>query len=200
MTTKAKSKERTEVKRVICCASPGCNGSCRLLVTVKDGRIISMKPDRRLINGRRQYTSCPDRLPHLLKWLNYPDQLMYPLKRAGERGENKWERISWDQALDEIADKLKQLKAQYGAECLAVTEGTERSDLYGLRTRFLNLFGNPRNIGDPGVVCSCNKKAMNRALVGTAIGGGGAGRGRDRRGHGGAEGEDPPRMTCSHGH
>ena len=74
-------------------------------------------------------------MPHLLDWLYHPDQLMYPLKRIGERGENRWERVTWDQALDEIADKLKQLKTQYGAETLAVTEGTYRSDLFGIRSR-----------------------------------------------------------------
>ena len=45
-----------------------------------------------------------------MKWQYHPDQLMHPLKRIGEPGENRWERISWDQALDEIAEKLKQIK------------------------------------------------------------------------------------------
>ena len=53
--------------------------------------------------------------------------------------ENQWEKISWSQALDEIADKLKDLKSQYGAETLSVVEGTLRSDLCGIRSRFLNL-------------------------------------------------------------
>jgi thiosulfate reductase/polysulfide reductase chain A len=169
MTTQTNNKEGTMVKKVICSASPGCHNRCRLLVTVKDGKIVRIAGDMRTIAGRKQFRSCPDRLPHFIDWLYHPDQLMYPLKRVGERGENKWERITWEQALDEIAEKLKMLKEHYGAETLAVKEGTERSDLYGMRTRFLNLFGNPRNLGDAGVVCSCNKKAMRRALLGTSI-------------------------------
>ena len=43
-------------------------------------------------------------------------RLLYPLKRAGERGEGKWERISWDQALDEIAAKLLDLRERYGID------------------------------------------------------------------------------------
>jgi anaerobic selenocysteine-containing dehydrogenase len=96
---------------------------------------------------------CGGRLPHLIKWLYHPDQLMHPMKRAGERGENKWEKVSWEQALDEIANKLTQLKSAYGPECLAVKEGTYRSDLYPIRSRFLNLFGNPGNFVGPGTVC-----------------------------------------------
>ena len=49
-----------------------------------------------------------------------PKRLLHPLKRAGERGEGKWEEISWDQALDEIAAKLLQLRDDYGPESLAM--------------------------------------------------------------------------------
>jgi anaerobic selenocysteine-containing dehydrogenase len=94
---------------------------------------------------------------------------MYPLKRAGDRGENRWERISWDLALDEIAEKLDHIKSEYGAESLGVIEGTYRSDFYGIRTRFLNLFGNPGNIGCAGTVCMCNRTALGFALAGAPV-------------------------------
>ena len=84
----------------------------------------------------------------------------------GERGENQWEQIPWDQALDEIAAKLAELKEKYGPETLAVHEGTYRSDMYAMRTRFLNLFGNPSNIGCAGTICRCNTVAMNYASPG----------------------------------
>ncbi len=167
MKTEANNKESTEVKKAVCWPSPGCHDMCGVVVSVKDRRIVKIRGSRQTVNGKRLFQSCPDRLPHLIDWLYHPDQLMYPLKRVGERGENKWERVSWDKALDEIADKLKQIKAEYGAESLAVIEGTARSDLYGIRSRFLNLFGNPRNIGDPGTVCSANKAALRYVLLGT---------------------------------
>ncbi|MFH1031844.1 MAG: molybdopterin-dependent oxidoreductase [Chloroflexota bacterium] len=161
--------KETEVKRVVCYASPGCHNNCSLLVSVKDGQIVKIRGNRERIHGRRGFQSCPDRMPHLIQWLYHPDQLMHPLKRVGERGENKWQQISYGQALDEIAEKLKQIKAKYGAESLTVIEGTERNDIYAIRTRFLNVFGNPRNVGDPGVICACNKSALRRALLGTPI-------------------------------
>ena len=156
-----------ETRKVMCWPSPGCHCNCGLLVNVKNNKIINMRgnPD---YPGNRGYV-CAERFPHLKKWLEHPDQLMYPLKRHGERGDNRWDRISWEQAMDEIADKLKYLKANYGAETLSVIEGTFRSDLYGIRSRLLNLFGNPANVGAPGTSCGCNKEAICLALAGTHI-------------------------------
>jgi thiosulfate reductase / polysulfide reductase chain A len=160
-------EQGVETKKIICWASPGCASSCGVLAQVKDGRILSMKgnPDFPGSKG----AVCSQRFPHLVKWLEHPDQLKYPLKRKGERGENQWERISWDQALDEIAAKLKQLKADYGAETLSVIEGTYRTDLYGIRGRFLNLFGNPQNAAAPGITCGCNKECMDIMLGGSNL-------------------------------
>lgn len=159
------NEKDSETKHVMCWASPGCHDNCRLEVTVKDGRVEKLRGDRNFPKHRMQ--GCGRRMPHLKDWLYHPDQLMHPLKRAGERGENQWQRISWDQAMDEIAEKLTQLKTGYGAECLAVKEGTYRSDLYGIRTRFLNLFGNPGNVVSPGTICFTNKMALFYALAGT---------------------------------
>ena len=164
MPDKPAVNEGLETKKIICWSSPGCSSGCGLLVQVKDGEIVNMRgnPD---FPGNRGVV-CKERFPHILKWLKHPDQLMYPLKRRGERGEDQWERISWEQALDEIAAKLTSLKAQNGAETLSVIEGTYRSALYGIRSRFLNLFGNPANVGAPGTSCACNKVALTLALAG----------------------------------
>jgi anaerobic selenocysteine-containing dehydrogenase len=57
----------------------------------------------------------PDALP--------PDRLRYPLKRTGKRGEGKWERISWEQALDEMADKIRKIREEYGPESIGMLPG-----------------------------------------------------------------------------
>jgi anaerobic selenocysteine-containing dehydrogenase len=156
-----------EVKKTLCWPSPGCHCNCGLLVRVKDNRILDIRgnPDFPYNRG----AVCAERVPHFVKWLEHPDQLMHPLKRQGERGENRWERVSWDQALDEIAARLEDLKARYGAECLSTIEGTYRSDFYPIRARFLNLFGNPGNVGAAGTACACNKVALSFALAGTTL-------------------------------
>ena len=126
-----------EIKRSICTF---CAANCGVLVHVEKGKIIKIEGNRD--HPLSQGYIC-ERIKYAIKWLYHPDQLHYPLKRAGDRGENKWERITWDQALDEIAEKLRELKEQYGPETLAVTEGTLRGALFWMRSRFCYLFGNP---------------------------------------------------------
>ncbi len=157
---------KKDIKHIMCWASPGCHDRCGLLATVEDGKWISAKGNP---NYPKKGQGCKDRLPHFEKWLYHEAQLRYPLKRKGERGENKWERISWDQALDEIASKLAAIKDQFGAQSLSVHEGTYRNDMYGIRARFLNLFGNPANVAGAGTICKCNRVALWLALVGSGI-------------------------------
>ena len=77
-------EEISEVKKIMCWGSPGCSSNCGLLATVKDGRIVNLRGNPDHPNNRGAV--CTERLPHLIKWLEHPDQLMHPLKRKGERG------------------------------------------------------------------------------------------------------------------
>lgn len=63
----------------------------------------------------------------------HPDRLLYPLKRVGERGEGKWERISWDEAISTIAGKLKEIKEKYGPEAIHISCGSGQKHV-GLET------------------------------------------------------------------
>ena len=151
---------KEEIKKVGC---RFCYAGCGLLLHTKDGRVIDAKanPEHRLTRG----FSC-ERIRYAAKWLYHPDQLLYPLKRTGKRGEGKWARISTEQAMNEIANKLNELKVKYGAETLAVTEGTYRGENFWARSRFCNLFGNPQNIFHPGVICALNCLAIGQAIMG----------------------------------
>ena len=94
---------RQEVKKTCC---QFCSNMCGVLVTVEDGKVVSImgNPDHPMSHG----FVC-ERVRIAPKWLYHPDQLMYPLKRRGRRGEGKWQRIGWDEALAEIGQKLLQL-------------------------------------------------------------------------------------------
>ena len=155
----------TDERQIVCWASPGCKMYCGLIAERENGKLTRLRPNPEYPSPNK---GCPDRLPHHIKWLYSDIQIKKPLKRIGGRGEGKWEEISWDRALDEIAAKLQELKDKYGPETLSVTEGTYRSDIYYIRTRFLNLFGNPSNIGCAGTICHCNTVALSMALIGTA--------------------------------
>jgi anaerobic selenocysteine-containing dehydrogenase len=54
------------------------------------------------------------------QWVHSPDRLKYPLRRIGPKGEGRFEKITWDEAIDIIAATLKQQKEQYGPESLAI--------------------------------------------------------------------------------
>ncbi len=107
-----------EVVRTVCQA---CHCECGVVVTVEDGRItrIAGDPEHPMNRG---FICVKGKAAAELAY--HPDRLKYPLKRVGARGEGKWERISWDEALDAIAAKLTQVKDQYGTESIAAIHGT----------------------------------------------------------------------------
>jgi anaerobic selenocysteine-containing dehydrogenase len=91
------------------------------------------------------------RLAGAKEYVYHPDRIKFPLKRVGDKGENKWEKIPWEQALDEIAGKLKHIEERYGPESLMITAGTDRTTLWP-RIRFSNLFGSP-NLITTATIC-----------------------------------------------
>ncbi len=97
---------------------------------------------------------------------NHEDRLTKPLKRVGERGEDKWEEISFEQAMDEIADRLKKIVGEYGPEALAVsTSGWNTQTTYGTDRRFMNLLGAP-NWTSGVSLCAGNTAAINKLTYG----------------------------------
>ncbi len=80
---------------------------------------------------------------------NHPDRLREPLKRKGERGSGEWERISWDQVLDEIAHKVDSIRKESGPESIALGQGTGRHHFLHV-VRFANALGTP-NWYEPGL-------------------------------------------------
>mgnify|MGYP006140567785 CR=1 FL=1 len=109
---------------------------------------------------------CP-KSQFMLQLHNSPERLTTPLKRVGERGEGKFKAISWTQALDEIADKLKDMRDQYGPEALAIFAGTRTGTLTrrGYIRLFTQMFGTP-NFGDTEAFCSEAKRVSYQATMG----------------------------------
>ncbi len=138
--------QEIQVKRAMCY----CPTHCRVAVNVKDGELISVdyKKKKETLTAERWSTvvsGCP-RAVYAKDWFYHPLRLDYPLKRSGERGENKWQRISWKQAFDEIAQKLKELREKYGPETLVFNTIGEHNTCEIFRGRFQNLFGTPNYI------------------------------------------------------
>jgi anaerobic selenocysteine-containing dehydrogenase len=98
---------KTETVRVAC--PHDCPDTCAMLVTVQDGVATGIRgdPSMPFTDG----TLCT-KVAHYLERTYAPDRLLYPQKRIGKKGEGKFKRISWDEALDEIATRLKAVAAE----------------------------------------------------------------------------------------
>ena len=95
-----------KIVRVAC--PHDCPDTCAMLVTVEDGVATQIRgdPAAPFTDG----TLCT-KVAHYLERTYAPDRLLYPQKRIGKKGEGKFRRITWDEALDEIAARLKALAA-----------------------------------------------------------------------------------------
>ncbi len=147
-----------ETRRTFCGL---CHPRCGVRLVIEDGRAIKVEgdPDHPISRGRL----C-DRGKLLIDHLYHPDRLNYPLKRTSALGAKEWQRLSWDQALDDVADRLASLENQYGPETLAFTHGTHRTYHWDSR-RFFNLFGSP-NLCGVNNVCMCPTQAVEYATYG----------------------------------
>ncbi|MGU9867091.1 selenate/tellurate reductase subunit YnfE [Kluyvera ascorbata] len=94
---------------------------CALRLHVKDDEVYWVETDNtgHDIYGDHQVRACL-RGRSIRRRINHPDRLNYPMKRVGKRGEGKFERISWDEALDTIASNLKRVVKDYGNESVYI--------------------------------------------------------------------------------
>ena len=127
------------------CPSHNCGGRCLLQVFVRDSVIVRIETDDRPGDtiADPQLRACV-RGRAYRKRQYHPDRLQYPMKRVGKRGEGRFERIGWDEALDHIAAEFKRIKAAYGNEAFYVPYGTgSYNQINGRQTaqRLMNLYG-----------------------------------------------------------
>ena len=118
MSSGIENEAKGDEKVITTMCNSHCGGCCMLKVHVREGVITRVETDdgvepqlRACLKGRayRQRVYAPDRL-------------LYPLRRIGERGEGKCERISWDEALETVAGELTRVKDTYGSEAIFVQQ------------------------------------------------------------------------------
>ncbi len=101
--------------------SVNCGSRCALRSHVRDDEVVWVETDNTGadIYGDHQVRACL-RGRSIRRRINHPDRLNYPMKRVGKRGEGKFVRISWEEALDTIADNLKRIVKEYGNEAVYI--------------------------------------------------------------------------------
>ena len=106
-------------------SGPGCHSGCQIIFyTDEDGKLVKTEgnPNSPMTAGRL----CM-RCLELPQMTNNERRLKWPVKRVGERGEGKWQRISWDEAYDIIVEKVKDIQENFGPECIVSMIGTGRN-------------------------------------------------------------------------
>jgi thiosulfate reductase / polysulfide reductase chain A len=119
-----------------------CFWRCGVLAEVKDGELLKLQgnPNHPLTKGKL----CARGNAGLALY-NDPDRLKYPQIRVGERGEGKFKRVTWDEALDYFASRLKELKSKYGPESVALFPHGVHS---GFFATLMRAYGTP-NAAEP---------------------------------------------------
>src|SRR5450759_4264436 len=144
-----------------------CPGRCSIKATLEDGKVVDISPDKESGLPNEQ---CPVKkgrfsIPEVL---SHPDRLTYPMKRVGARGEGKWERISWDEALDTVAEKLLTLKEQHGPESVAFGLGEPKGLEFAFAQRLASAFGTP-SVVTPGWSCGVPKAMAGAFTYGSPV-------------------------------
>jgi anaerobic selenocysteine-containing dehydrogenase len=125
------------------------HGGCGLRIHVENGKIEKVEGDPEFPLNRGSL--CPKGLAHSER-LHHPDRLLHPLKRVGLRGENRWKRISWNEALDTIALRFREAIQTDGPGSIAFAQGTPKGIELYLMIRLANLLQVP-TVVTPGPVC-----------------------------------------------
>lgn len=125
-----------------------CPGGCGITVRLIDGRAVK-------IEGREGHPINQGGLCLLglsgLQLLYGPTRVQAPMKRVGERGEGKWQRISWETAISEIAEILGGLRGSGQAHTVAAISSRNRGTVAGLMERFLTVYGSPNFMRMPTI-------------------------------------------------
>ncbi|WP_067467388.1 molybdopterin-containing oxidoreductase family protein [Actinomadura macra] len=146
-----------------------CPDGCSWVVTVRDGKAVNLRG-----NPRHPYTrgALCTKVNRWLERAAQPDRILHPLRRVGRKGEGRFERIGWDEALDEIATRLGDTVREHGGEAIWPYWGTGTLGyLQGLEgysgRRLFNVLGASGHDAD---ICSAAGAAGLEATIGSAGG------------------------------
>ena len=133
--------------RVLGACPMDCPDTCSWIVTVKDGRAVKLEgdPSHPFTRG----VLC-NKLDDFVAYTQSPDRLLYPMRRVGPKGAGNFERITWDEALDEIAERFGRVIREFGAEAIWPYVGSGSMGLlqgvYGAGRRLWNVLGASRHL------------------------------------------------------
>jgi len=134
-----------------------CPAGCGILGRIADGRLVKLEGNP--MHPVNQGALCPkgQAAPELLY---NPDRLTGPMRRSGKRGSNQWEPIPWDEAVQTVAQKLKDLRAAGHPERVAFLYGETRGQMRPFIERFMQAIGSPNAISHDSLNIEAAKLAV----------------------------------------
>jgi len=147
-----------------CCQSSHCE--CGVLVHVEDGKVKKIEGDPNHPSTKGFICVKTKAQPQLIY---HPDRLKYPQKRIGARGSGKWKRISWDEALNGIADSLTKIKEQYAPESIATIHGTGPRSSTPATTLIAHALGSPNVISTDLHICYAPSTVVGVCTFGHSV-------------------------------
>lgn len=137
-----------------------CSTACGMVGYVIDGRLVKLAGNPEDPNNGRHLCAKGQSGVTIN---DYPERMLYPLRRVGRRGEGLWKRITWDEAYAEMARRIRKCIDDGRPERVAVHVGRSRiNDVIG---RFLAAVGSPVHLNHRAL-CSLNKRAANYSCIG----------------------------------
>src|SRR5687767_13076552 len=144
-----------------------CPDTCAWTVDVRDGTAVALSGDP--AHPFTRGTLCA-KVNHYLERVYHPDRVLHPLKRVGAKGEGRFERVSWEAALSDIASRWQAIAAESGAEAIlphssAGTQGVIQTSSIDQR-----LFGSMGCSGLDRKICGAVAAAGLSSTIGTGTG------------------------------
>jgi thiosulfate reductase / polysulfide reductase chain A len=137
-----------------------CSTVCGMIAKVENGKILKLEGNPKDPNSRGKLCAKGQAAINMVE---DPDRITYPMKRIGPRGSGQWERITWDEAISTIVEKMRVLRKESRPEELVLLYGRDRTN--GFLERFTDAFGTPNKLGHRGL-CSLNKRMAIKAAIG----------------------------------
>jgi anaerobic selenocysteine-containing dehydrogenase len=150
-------RDRTKFTGVVETLCMQCHDKCKIQAEVENGELIRIKGCK-----------C-EKGVHLPELLYHPNRLLYPQKRAREKGNGKWERISWDEALDIMAKRFEEIRENHGPQANCVGLSCHHKPLTVTASHLALKLLNTPNILDSNHRCSKGGGIANHYTFGEGL-------------------------------
>ncbi|MEE2688796.1 MAG: molybdopterin-dependent oxidoreductase [Pseudomonadota bacterium] len=142
-----------------------CNAYCGSLITMRNGKVDKIGPNPEHPGSKGAF--CVKGIRAVREWTENDNRLLNPLRRIGTRGSGDWEEVSWDEALDEMADQFAAVRSEYGPMSIAGAVSGAAFSRGVVMALLMRSMGSPNWMINQDLCGGC--QALSEKLTGTPI-------------------------------